>query len=101
MSKYSKLWGKILIVLLVLLCSQALYAAAEKVLYLPADGGLDNLDPRVLTSTSHQLIQICDVQKVRTHAGDVPGMAESLGNLRGWNDLHLPFARQQWSDASR
>ena len=52
MNYFIKSWGRILVVLLILLGSQAVCAAAEeKVLYLPATGGLDNLDPRVLTST--------------------------------------------------
>ncbi len=100
MSKYSKLWGKILIVLLVLLCSQALYAAAEKVLYLPADGGLDNLDPRVLTSTSHQLIQFAMFEPlVRTHAGDLmPGMAESWEISEDGTIYTFHLRDAKWSD---
>ncbi|GAK55604.1 extracellular solute-binding protein family 5 [Candidatus Vecturithrix granuli] len=100
MSKYSKLWGKILIVLLVLLCLQALYAAAEKVLYLPADGGLDNLDPRVLTSTSHQLIQFAMFEPlVRTHAGDLlPGMAESWEISEDGTIYTFHLRDAKWSD---
>ena len=101
MNSFIKSWGKILVVFLVLLGVQAGYAAAEeKVLYIPVNAGLDNLDPRVLTSTNHQLVQFAMFEPlVRTHAGELmPGMAESweISEDGKMYTFHLRDAK--WSD---
>jgi len=101
MNYFIKSWGRILVVLLVLLGSQVLYAAAaEKVIYLSADAGLDNLDPRVLTSTSHQLVQFAMFEPlVRTHAGELmPGMAESWEMSADGKTYTFHLRDAKWSD---
>lgn len=96
-----KSWRKILIVFLVLLGMQAGYAAAEeKVLYIPVNAGLDNLDPRVLTSTNHQLVQFAMFEPlVRTHSGELmPGMAESWEMSADGKTYTFHLRDAKWSD---
>lgn len=104
MNYFIKSWGRILVIFvmfLVLLGSQALYvAAAEKVLHIPVERGLDNLDPRVLTSTNHQLIQFAMFEPlVRTHAGELmPGMAESWEMSADGKTYTFHLRDAKWSD---
>ena len=101
MNYFIKSWGRILVVLVVLLGMQAVCAAAaEKVLYISADGGMDNLDPRVLTSRRQQIVQYAMFEPlVRTHGGELmPGMAESweISDDGKTYTFHLRDAK--WSD---
>ena len=83
---------------LALLGSQALFA--EKVIYLPSDIEFDNLDPRVLTSTGHQLVQFAMFDPlVRTHDGKLlPGAASSWEMSKDGMTYTFHLRDAKWSD---
>jgi oligopeptide transport system substrate-binding protein len=74
--------------------------SGEKVFTIPLAGGLDNLDPRVLLSTAHAVVQYGIFESlVRTHDGDLlPGMAETweISDDGLTYTFHLRDAK--WSD---
>ena len=72
-------FGLLLITLVLIITMTSVAQSEEKVFTIPANGGLDNLDPRVLLSTAHAVVQYGIFESlVRTHDGNLlPGMAES------------------------
>ena len=93
--------GRILVIFVVLLGLLVSYgAAAEKVLHISADGGMDNLDPRVLTSRRQQIVQYAMFEPlVRSHAGELmPGMAESWEISDGGITYTFHLRDAKWSD---
>jgi oligopeptide transport system substrate-binding protein len=89
----------IMIVGLLLMTAQAA-VAAEKVLYLAANAEFENLDPRVLTSVGHQLVQFGFLEPlVRTHLNQVlPGMAISWEVSKDGMTYTFKLRDQKWSD---
>jgi oligopeptide transport system substrate-binding protein len=88
-----------MIVGLLLMTAQAA-VAAEKVLYLAANAEFENLDPRVLTSTGHQLVQFGFLEPlVRTHLNQVlPGMATSWEVSKDGVTYTFKLRDAKWSD---
>ena len=74
--------------------------AQQKTLYIPADAEFDNLDPRVLTSTNHQLVQFGIFEPlVRTHEGKLlPGMASSWEISKDGMTYTFHLRDAKWSD---
>jgi len=74
--------------------------AGEKVLYLPTLADFDNLDPRVLTSTGHALVQFGIFEPlVRSHDGKVnPGMAKSWEISKDGMTYTFHLREAKWSD---
>lgn len=109
MRHFITLGRRILVILLALLVSQVLYvgmqetveaADTEKVLYISADGGMDNLDPRVLTSRRQQIVQYAMFEPlVRTRDGELmPGMAESWEISDDGMTYTFHLRDGEWSD---
>lgn len=113
MKQFPRTLRRVFIILLILLISQASFGAGgsekseaateEKIMHIAVNIGLDNLDPRILTSTSHQLVQFAIFEPlVRTHNGDLfPGMAESweISDDGKTYTFHLRDAK--WSDGKQ
>jgi oligopeptide transport system substrate-binding protein len=85
---------------LLLLAAQAAIAAPEKVLYLSANAEFENLDPRVLTSVGHQLVQFGFLEPlVRTHENKVlPGMAKTWDVSKDGMTYTFQLRDAKWSD---
>jgi oligopeptide transport system substrate-binding protein len=99
----------VLCICLFAMCSLAAFAngtgekaagAGEKVLYLPALSEFDNLDPRVLTSTGHALVQFGIFEPlVRSHEGKtMPGMAKSWEISKDGITYTFRLRDAKWSD---
>jgi len=95
-----RLAAKSLILVLLVFTLLSPVVAAEKVLYLPLASSLDNLDPRILTSTAHQLVQFAIFESlVRTHQNDVlPGMAERWEVSEDGKVYTFYLRDAKWSD---
>lgn len=93
-------FGLLLIALVFTIAMTSVAQAEEKVFTIPLAGGLDNLDPRVLLSTAHAVVQYGIFESlVRTHDGDLlPGMAETweISDDGLTYTFHLRDAK--WSD---
>jgi len=93
-------FGLLLITLVLIVTMTSVAQSEEKVFTIPANGGLDNLDPRVLLSTAHAVVQYAIFESlVRTHDGNLlPGMAESweISDDGITYTFHLRDAK--WSD---
>lgn len=93
-------FGLLLIALVFTIAMTSVAQAEEKVFTIPLSGGLDNLDPRVLLSTAHAVVQYGIFESlVRTHDGDLlPGMAETweISDDGLTYTFHLRDAK--WSD---
>jgi len=93
-------FGLLLITLVLIITMTSVAQSEEKVFTIPANGGLDNLDPRVLLSTAHAVVQYGIFESlVRTHDGNLlPGMAESweISDDGMTYTFHLRDAK--WSD---
>jgi len=93
-------FGLLLITLVFMIVMTSIAQAEEKVFRIPLSGGLDNLDPRVLLSTAHAVVQYGIFESlVRTHDGDLlTGMAESweISDDGMTYTFHLRDAK--WSD---
>jgi len=99
-SLFMIVFGLLLIALVFTIAMTSVAQAEEKVFTIPASGGLDNLDPRVLLSTGHAVVQYGIFESlVRTHDGDLlPGMAETweISDDGLTYTFHLRDAK--WSD---
>ncbi len=93
-------FGLLLIALVLTITMTSIAQSGEKVFTIPLSGGLDNLDPRVLLSTAHAVVQYGIFESlVRTHDGDLlPGMAETweISDDGMTYTFHLRDAK--WSD---
>jgi len=93
-------FGLLLIALIFTIIMTSNAQSEEKIFTIPGDGGLDNLDPRVLLSTAHAVVQYGIFESlVRTHDGDLlPGMAETweISDDGLTYTFHLRDAK--WSD---
>jgi oligopeptide transport system substrate-binding protein len=96
-------FGLLLIALVFTIVMTSSAQAEEKVFRIPASGGLDNLDPRVLLSTAHAVVQYAIFESlVRTHDGNLlPGMAETweISDDGMTYTFHLRDAK--WSDGKK
>jgi len=99
-SLFRIVFGLLLIALVLTIAMTSIAQAEEKVFTIPLSGGLDNLDPRVLLSTAHAVVQYGIFESlVRTHDGDLlPGMAETweISDDGMTYTFHLRDAK--WSD---
>ncbi|MBW1849644.1 MAG: peptide ABC transporter substrate-binding protein [Deltaproteobacteria bacterium] len=99
-SLFMIVFGLLLIALVFTIAMTSVAQAEEKVFTIPLSGGLDNLDPRVLLSTAHAVVQYGIFESlVRTHDGDLlPGMAETweISDDGLTYTFHLRDAK--WSD---
>ena len=93
-------FGLLLIALVFTISMTSIAQSGEKIFTIPLSGGLDNLDPRVLLSTAHAVVQYGIFESlVRTHDGDLlPGMAETweISDDGITYTFHLRDAK--WSD---
>lgn len=93
-------FGLLLIALVFTISMTSIAQSREKVFTIPLAGGLDNLDPRVLLSTAHAVVQYGIFESlVRSHDGELlPGMAETweISDDGMTYTFHLRDAK--WSD---
>ena len=97
---FKGVFGLLLITLVLIITMTSVAQAEEKVFRIPTLGGLDNLDPRVLLSTAHAVVQYGIFESlVRTHDGNLlPGMAESWEISDGGMTYTFHLRDAKWSD---
>ena len=88
------------IAMFLLLAMNSVAQSEEKVLQIPGTGGLDNLDPRILLSTRHAVVQYAVFESlVRTHDNDLlPGMADSWEISDDGMEYTFHLRDAKWSD---